>query len=99
MIIIHATIQVNPTKEHTFMEEVQSLISASRAESGNISYDLMKDTEKDGVYTMVEVWKDFEAVQSHNVSEHFTYFTGKASEYLTAPLDAKVFEAKAVEKL
>ncbi|MFS1512983.1 putative quinol monooxygenase [Chengkuizengella sp. SCS-71B] len=98
MIMIHAIIHVNPEKEQDFLKEIQSLIRDSRAESGNISYQLMKDTEKENVYMMVEEWKDVEAVQSHNSSEHFTAFVGKASEYLTSPLDAKVYEAKLIEK-
>ncbi|OEH92084.1 putative quinol monooxygenase [Bacillus solimangrovi] len=98
MVIIHATMAVNPAKEQAFVENIRPLITASRAESGNISYDLMKDTEKDSLYTMVEVWKDAEAVHNHNMSEHFTSFKEKASEYLIAPLEAKVFEAKPLEK-
>ncbi|MDX8361704.1 putative quinol monooxygenase [Cytobacillus sp. IB215316] len=97
MIIIHAVTHVNPAKEEAFLEDIRSLITASRAEGGNISYDLMKDTEKDSVYTMVEAWKDLEAVNSHNASEHFTYFTNKAKEYLIAPLDVKIYDAKQLE--
>lgn len=98
MIIIHAMLHVDPKKQQAFIEDIRPLIAASRAESGNVSYDLMKDTEKENVYTMVEVWKDVEAVESHNVSEHFTSFVGKASEYLTAPLDAKVSDARQMER-
>lgn len=54
------------------LEEIHPLIHSSREESGNVSYDLYKDTEKENVYTMVEVWKDEVAVASHNTSEHFT---------------------------
>ncbi|NDI33174.1 putative quinol monooxygenase [Chengkuizengella sediminis] len=98
MIMIHAVLHVNSKKEQDFKEEIQSLIKDSRAESGNISYQLMKDTEKENVYMMVEEWKDAEAIQSHNTSKHFTAFVGKASEYLTAPLDVKVYDARLMEK-
>ncbi|MDP5276781.1 putative quinol monooxygenase, partial [Chengkuizengella axinellae] len=97
MIMIHATLHVNPEKEQDFLKDIQSLIEDSRSESGNISYDLMKDTEKENVFMMVEEWKDIEAVQSHNTSNHFTTFTGKASEYLTAPLAVKIYDAKLME--
>ncbi|WP_064090917.1 putative quinol monooxygenase [Rossellomorea aquimaris] len=98
MIIIHAGFHINPVKEEAFLNEVHSLIAASRAEEGNISYDLMKDTEKDNVYTMVEVWKDEAAVESHNTSEHFSSFVRKAPEYLAAPLDVKTYEGNKLEK-
>ena len=46
MIIIHAIFQVDPAKQQAFLEEIQPLIHGSREESGNVSYDLYKDTEK-----------------------------------------------------
>jgi quinol monooxygenase YgiN len=98
MIIIHAEFQINPIKDQAFLEEIRPLVALSRAEEGNISYDLMKDTERESVYTMVEVWKDSAAVEHHNTSEHFTSFVGRAPEYLVAPLDVKIYEGNKVEK-
>lgn len=97
MIIIHAIFQVDPAKQQSFLEEIQPLLHGSREESGNVSYDLYKDTEKESVYTMVEVWKAEAAVASHNMSEHFTSFVSKASQFLTAPLDIKVYSGELVK--
>lgn len=97
MIIIHAVFQVDSAKQQEFMEEIQPLIRASREESGNVSYNLYQDTEKESVYTMVEVWQDAEAVASHNTSEHFTSFVSKANQFLTAPLDIKVYDGQRVK--
>lgn len=97
MIIIHAIFQVDPAKQQSFLEEIQPLLHGSREESGNVSYDLYKDTEKESVYTMVEVWKDEATVASHNTSEHFTSFVSKASQFLTAPLDIKVYSGELVK--
>ncbi|CAH0261017.1 Putative monooxygenase YcnE [Peribacillus sp. Bi96] len=94
MIIIHAVFNINPAKQDAFLEEIQPLIEASRAESGNVSYNLHKATEKDNQFTMVEIWQDKQAVASHNSSEHFTSFVGKAKEFLTAPLDVKAFDGQ-----
>lgn len=71
MIIVHAHLQVKPDHEQAFLKEAQELLVATRAESGNISYDLMSSTEHDYHYTMVEVWKDTEATAKHNTSSHF----------------------------
>ncbi|MDM5155326.1 putative quinol monooxygenase [Bacillus sp. DX1.1] len=97
MIIIHAVFHVDAAKQQAFLEEIQPLITASREESGNISYDLYKDTEKENVFTMVEVWQDAGAVASHNASEHFTSFVAKASNFLTAPLDVKAFDGQPLQ--
>ncbi|WP_342543003.1 putative quinol monooxygenase [Paenisporosarcina sp. FSL H8-0542] len=92
MFIIHAEFQVQVEKEQAFLEEIHPLITASRAESGNVSYDLMKDIEKENLYTMVEVWQDMNAVESHNKSDHFTSFSSRAAEYLAGPLNVKIYE-------
>ncbi|MCM2983403.1 antibiotic biosynthesis monooxygenase [Niallia circulans] len=92
MIIIHAVMQIDSTKQQSFLEEIETLIRASRQESGNISYNLYKDIEKNHTFTMVEVWQDAAAVESHNTSEHFTSFVAKASNFLVAPLDIKAYD-------
>jgi len=98
MIIIHAGFQVKADQENEFLKEVQSLVEASRAEEGNISYDLLKDSEKAGSYTMVELWKDMDAVQAHNQAEHFTTFMTKAPQFMAAPADVKLFNAEPIGK-
>lgn len=97
MIIIHAGFQVQTEKETEFLAEIRPLIEASRAEEGNISYDLLKDTEQTGSYTMVELWKDMDAVKFHNQTEHFTSFTAKAPQYFAAPPQVKLYDAQAVD--
>ena len=97
MIIIHANLQINPAKQDLFLKEIQPLVAASRAEDGNLSYRLQKDTESANVFTMVEVWKDMQAVAKHNASEHFTKFTASAKDFLTAPLEVKAFEGEPLD--
>ncbi|QWC23374.1 antibiotic biosynthesis monooxygenase [Bacillus haikouensis] len=98
MIIIHAHFQINPEKEAAFLEEMQALVAASRNEDGNVSYDLMKATDADHTYTMVEIWKDQAAVEAHNTSSHFTSFAGRAPEYMAAPIDVQVYAGEKVER-
>ncbi|KQX64866.1 MULTISPECIES: putative quinol monooxygenase [unclassified Paenibacillus] len=96
MIIIHAEFNVYPAKHEAFLNEIQPLIAASRAEDGNISYDLLKDTEVENKFTMVEVWQDQAAIASHNASDHFTSFVGKAGNFLNAPLQVKAYQGQPV---
>lgn len=97
MIIIHAGLTVQKEKEEAFLAEVKTLVEASRAESGNIQYDLKKDTEKEATYMMIEVWEDQEAVQNHNTSEHFVAFGKKAASFMAAPTDVKVYAGEQVK--
>ena len=97
MIIIHAHLQVKPDQEQAFLEAAKILLPATKAEKGNISYDLMKSTEQDYHYTMVEIWRDLEATAIHNASEHFAAFTQKALTFMAAPMDLKVFSGEPVK--
>lgn len=97
MIIAHAYMQIQPGKESVFLEEVNTLIQATRTGAGNISYELMKSTEQDNRYTMVEVWEDFEAASVHMASEHFTSFFQKAPSFMAAPMELKVFKGEPME--
>lgn len=98
MIIIHAEMKVNREHETEFLESVQQLIESSRAEAGNVSYKLMKDTQADDTYVMIEQWKDQEAVAAHNASSHFQAFVAKAPKYLTASLDVQAFTGQPISK-
>lgn len=98
MIIIHAEMKVNRDVEAEFLESVQELIKSSRAEAGNVSYKLLKDTDKDDTYLMIEQWKDQEAVEAHNASSHFQAFVAKAPQYLTAPLQIEAFVGQPISK-
>ena len=98
MIIIHANLKVKPDQEQAFLEEAKALILATRAEEGNISYELMKSTEQDHCYTMVELWKDTKATELHNKSEHFTAFVQKAQAILAAPMEVKVFSGEQISR-
>lgn len=98
MIIIHALLHVNPERETDFLETAKPLIAATHEEEGNISYELYKHAGDGNLYIMVETWRDQEAVAAHNASPHFTGFAAKAGEFLTAPLDVKVYTAEELSK-
>ncbi|KQL32699.1 monooxygenase [Bacillus sp. FJAT-25509] len=97
MIIIHAKMTIDSAKETMFLEEMTSLLELSRAEEGNISYDLTKQTDRVNEYIMVETWQDLNAVATHNTSAHFTAFAEKAKDYLTAPIQINLYEANKIK--
>ncbi|WNS41696.1 putative quinol monooxygenase [Paenibacillus sp. MMS20-IR301] len=98
MIIIHALLQVNPAREDEFLETAKSLVAATHEEEGNLSYELYKHAGGGNTYIMVEAWRDQAAVAAHNTSAHFTGFAAKAGEFLTAPLDVKLYNAEELSR-
>ena len=91
MITIVAKCSVKPSATDEFLELALPLVHASRAETGNVSYDLFRDLKIPSLFTFIECWKDQEAIDLHNVSEHFIEFGEKASPFFSAPLDIGLY--------
>ena len=72
MISIVAKFVVKQGEEEKFLNLVNELGVASRAEAGCIEYILHKDAQNPLTYCILEKWKDQAAVDFHNSTPHFT---------------------------
>ena len=65
-------------KSEEFREDIlkalHSVVDGTRAEEGNVSYDLHQDINNPAIYTIIEVWKSQEAIDFHNQTAHFQAF-------------------------
>ena len=85
MIKIVADNFVKPDSKEVFLEIAEKLIEGTRKESGNISYHLYEDLKNPFHLTFIEEWKDEEAIESHNNSEHFRKYVPMFAEYCEKP--------------
>ncbi|MBQ8864014.1 MAG: antibiotic biosynthesis monooxygenase [Rikenellaceae bacterium] len=69
---IVAVFDVKPEYIHKFVSMAGEMVKASQAELGNISYTLNSCAEDPMTYTFIEIWRDLDAIEEHNASEHFT---------------------------
>ena len=90
-IKIVALVTVKPEHTETLKPLFQSLVKASRAEEGNISYDLHQEICKPNRFVFVENWKSQAAIDAHNASEHFQGFV-KAIDSKTDALEIVLME-------
>lgn len=72
MIVIIARAEVLPEKLDEYIRLAKELEHESRQEQGCISYTLHRSTDHPMVFTVVEQWKDRQAIEAHNASAHFT---------------------------
>lgn len=82
-INIVATIKVKPIYTDAVIQFFKTeLINQSRAEEGNIQYDLHRGLEDQNTLLMYETWASKQAIDSHKATEHFekfqTYIADKA---------------------
>lgn len=54
-----------------FLAIARELVEASCAEEGNIEYTLNRSTQDPRKYCFLEKWRDQDALDAHNNSEHF----------------------------
>jgi len=86
MITIIAKCLLKDGLKEKFKKTAIELIESSRKEDGCISYNLYEDLNNENILIFIEEWKDKEAINSHNNSEHFKRIVTELSElYLMDP--------------
>ena len=73
-IKIVAIVHIKPEYTEMLLPAFEKLVRASRAEEGNIHYDLHQEIGSPHHFVFVEGWKSQAAVDSHNASPHFQDF-------------------------
>lgn len=93
MINIVAKNIVKGGKIEEFKALALKLIKESRKEEGCIEYNLYEDIKNSNILTFIEKWKDEEAINLHNKSEHFTSIVPKLGELLKADSDVALYKS------
>ena len=55
-----------------YLSLAKELVAASQAEPGCVTYTLNRCAENSRQFCFIEIWKDQDAINAHNASEHFT---------------------------
>ena len=84
MVRIVAKLQVKEGSKETFIQLAEALILKSQEEEGCIDYHLFQSQSDENTVTFIEAWKDMKAIESHNISNHFTSIFPKLAELLEA---------------
>lgn len=90
MIIVNAKFQVKPEKKDEFLSDIKKLITYTKAELGNLAYDLYQETEDENSFIMVENWEDESSAQAHSQSLPFLEFSEKVASYSARKPELKV---------
>ncbi|MFJ5427928.1 putative quinol monooxygenase [Pectobacterium actinidiae] len=80
-IRIVATIQAKAEFITDVTATLKRVVAPSRQEAGNVQYDLHEVVDKPGSFVFFELWKNRDALTSHEQSDHF--------KNLLAELDGK----------
>ena len=91
MIKVVAKLKVKSENLETFINLAKTLIEKSRAESGNVSYTLNQHLEEPITVAFIETWKDQQAIDIHNATEHYTTIFPKLRALCEPEISADFF--------
>ncbi|MGL6298514.1 MAG: putative quinol monooxygenase [Methanobacteriaceae archaeon] len=97
MIIVLAKIVSKENNVNNIINEANTLINATRNESGCIEYNLHKSLENENELVFVEKWEDEDSLKSHLETEHFKVFGNSINDFLAKDIDISIFNASEIK--
>jgi quinol monooxygenase YgiN len=97
MIIVLAKITAKENMANNIINEAQGLIKATRAEKGNIEYNLYAPADDPNTLLFVEKWEEKKDLESHIEQPHFVNFGPAIGDYLAKDLDISVYSSEEVD--
>lgn len=90
-IKVVARLQSKPGKEAELKTLLQGLITPTRNEPGNLSYDLLVNREEPAEFTFVEEWQDDTALNEHFETSHVKMALQKLPVILAEDMDLRTY--------
>jgi quinol monooxygenase YgiN len=79
-IKIVAILTAKPGRESALETLLRGMVPLSRAESGNLRYDLWQDNDNAGRFVLDELYKDNGSVASHRATPHFQNYLSQIND-------------------
>ena len=89
IVVTHVDVAPNPK----VADMLKDLAEASRKEPGSIRFDVVQHTMRANHFTVVEVWRDQKALDSHVASPHTRQYRDTLQPMTGSPLDERVYKA------
>jgi len=86
-----ATVFVKPGEEARFLKVAEKILAPTRAEDGNISYELHESLTNPSEFMFLEMWGSKSALDLHLKTEHMAAFFDNVMPLFSAPPDIKTF--------
>lgn len=77
---IVATLTARPGKAAALRALLDSMLAPSRAEAGNLRYDLWQDQAEPGRFVLDELYTDAAAVAAHRETAHFRDYLARIGD-------------------
>lgn len=88
-VIAHARAQEG--KQAELQEVFEGLVDPTRAEPGNIGYELLGSLDDELDFTFVEEWQDRDALDAHLGTPHIAAANARLPELLDGEVDLRMY--------
>ena len=92
MIGVYAGVSVKPEHVEEFLKTIEPLVTASRQDEGNVSYDFGAVSDTD--FAFIERWESQELLEKHMGTEHFQKAVAAWEPLLSSELDVRQLAAR-----
>lgn len=92
MIVIRATLPLDPDRMDEAADLGGDLAEASRAEDGVVDYQVAEDLESPGVLRIFEVYEDADAFAAHGDTDHLAAFQAAIPDLLVGEPELTRYE-------
>ena len=82
LLTVVATLRARPGKEADLRAALESLVAPTRAEAGNVTYDLHQGVDDPAVFVFYENWESPELLQQHLASPELRKAIAAAADEL-----------------
>ncbi len=89
-ISIFATISPRPEHRDAVEQALRVMVAQSRAEPGNLRYDLFIRDGETLAFDLFELYVDEAAVQAHRQSPHYQAYRAATADWLAAPTQVRL---------
>lgn len=91
-LTIVARIKAKPGMEIRMQQDLLSLLTPTRAESGCITFDLLKDINEPTIFVLYENWKDQVALDNHFQQPYVKQVLQAYEETLAEPIEVIILK-------
>ena len=96
MVIVIAKVSVKPECKQELLTLAKTVIAATNAEEGCISYILLDNSYDPGSCMFVEEWASLDALRTHAASAHIAEWRKQSKDLLSAKTIVTVYQGEQV---
>lgn len=89
-IIVFASFIPKPGEEDKVEQLLRGMVAPTRAEPGNVLYDLYRTNTGADSFHFFEIYQDQAALEAHRTTDHYKAYRAAIPNHLAEPIGVKV---------